>query len=328
MRPDRSFVASTSLHAVVLGIGLVTFDARPMVVAPTESMPVDIMSMSEFSQLTRGQKTAPKAEKPKHVAEKTGEVKPPDTETKKIADKTIDSVTPPPPPPKVERPPEPDKKADAKPEPEPKKAEAKPEAKPEPKKAEPKPEIKPDAEALEKLIEKAEKTDKKPEPQKKAEVKPPPMPPKPVDRPKRPPPPPPVAQTPPDPNSKFDTSKIAALLDKHAPQRIAASGAEVSHTASLGSVTGQAQQLSQTEIDALRAQIKRCWNPPVGVAEARDLIVSVWIALNQDGTLAMQPVLKSRGAGMPFPDRCGGRAARHPQVRALHHARRKVRGMA
>ncbi|KAA5596283.1 cell envelope integrity protein TolA [Blastochloris sulfoviridis] len=109
-----------------------------------------------------------------------------------------------------------------------------------------------------------------------------------------------MAQTPPDPNSKFDTSKIAALLDKRAPQRAAASGAEVSHTASLGSVTGQAQQLSQTEIDALRAQIQRCWNPQVGAAEARDLIVRVRIALNQDGSLAGQPMLVDHGGGAYF----------------------------
>jgi colicin import membrane protein len=279
---------------VVLGIGLVTFDARPMTVVPTDSLNVDVMSMSEFSQLTRGQKTAPKAEKPRQVTEKVGESKPPEQEAKKVAEKPpVDAAAPPPPTPKADTPPEPEKKAEAKPEPKPEPK--KPEPKPEPKKAEPKPEIKPDAEALEKLITRTEpkKPEPKPEPPKKvAEQKPPP---KPQERPK---PAPQQQATPPDPNSRFDPSRIAALLDKRESTRRAATGAEVSRTASLGAVTGTASQLSQTEIDALRGQIQRCWNPPVGVSDARDLIVRVRLTLNQDGSLAGQPMVTDHsGAG-------------------------------
>ena len=105
---------------------------------------------------------------------------------------------------------------------------------------------------------------------------------------------------PPDPNSRFDPTRIAALLDKRKSTRQAATGAELSRTASLGAVTGAAAQLSQTEIDALRGQIQRCWNPPVGTSDARDLIVRVRLTLNQDGSLAGQPMVTDRGGGSTY----------------------------
>ena len=88
MRVDRSFAASALLHALILGIGLVGFGvARPMIVASTESLPIDILSTSEFSEMTRGHKTAPKAEKPRQLVEKIGDPKPPEREAKKISEK-------------------------------------------------------------------------------------------------------------------------------------------------------------------------------------------------------------------------------------------------
>ena len=54
---------------------------------------------------------------------------------------------------------------------------------------------------------------------------------------------------------KFDADKIAALLDKRDPQRNAATGAELNPTPSLGRRDGNAAQLSQSEIDALRARL-------------------------------------------------------------------------
>ncbi len=63
-------------------------------------------------------------------------------------------------------------------------------------------------------------------------------------------------------------------------------GSLVNPTPSLGASTANAPQLSQNEIDALRAQLKRCWNPPVGVVDAKDLIVVVQFALNRDGSVS------------------------------------------
>ena len=59
----------------------------------------------------------------------------------------------------------------------------------------------------------------------------------------------------PKPQPKFDADKIAALLDKRDPLRNAATGTELNTTASLGAPGGMAAQLSQSEIDALRARV-------------------------------------------------------------------------
>jgi colicin import membrane protein len=64
--------------------------------------------------------------------------------------------------------------------------------------------------------------------------------------------------------------------------------------------TGFAQRLTQSEIDALRAQIQACWNPPTGAEEADKLIVRLRIQFNQDGTLAREPELMNRGESTFF----------------------------
>jgi colicin import membrane protein len=93
----------------------------------------------------------------------------------------------------------------------------------------------------------------------------------------------------------FDPNRIAALLDKRHPQRQAAAGDTLNQTASLGLPTGTSATLSQTEIDALRAQIQACWNPPAGAIEAKELIVKVRLQLRQDGSLSADPMLVNRG---------------------------------
>jgi len=45
----------------------------------------------------------------------------------------------------------------------------------------------------------------------------------------------------------------------------------------------------------LRAQIRRCWNPPAGAADAQNLRVEMNVKLRQDGSLAAPPVLLERG---------------------------------
>lgn len=86
------------------------------------------------------------------------------------------------------------------------------------------------------------------------------------------------------------------MLDKRKPQRHAAVGDTLNSTPSLGLPTGRAATLTQTEIDALRAQIQACWNPPAGAANAEDIIVKVRLQLHQDGSLSAQPTLMNRGS--------------------------------
>ena len=262
---------SAAAHAIVLGWGLVTFASRPLNATPPEFITTDIISAADFSQITQGIRTAPKAEAPKPLVEKVAEAKPVEEQNAKVVENkpeivaTSDQVQPPKPP-------------------EPKKAEPKPpvpvpQPKPEPKQAfakEPEQKIDPIAEAI-------KKDAKKPEPktQQKAET-------------------PPKKAEPAKPQPKFDASRIAALLDKRDPQRKAATGDTLSNTPSLGTATGRAVTLSQNELDALRARLRECWNVPVGVAEARDLIVTVRIQFKQDGSLQTDPRLMNSGSHPAF----------------------------
>ena len=239
---------SSVAHATVLLWAVLTFSANPLQSAPSDSVPVDIISTTEFTQMTQGSKTAKKQETPKPLVDKQGEKKPAPDPVQKVTEKKEVEATKPEPTPPTEQP-----ENKPEPKPEPPKPQPKAEAKPEPKKPEPKTD--PIAEALKK-----DDSKKKDEP-KQAEAKPVPTPPKKVE--------------PPKPQPKFDPSKISALLDKRDPQRQAATGETINRTASLGVPTGSAATLSQSDIDALRAQIQACWNPPPGALEARELIVDV-----------------------------------------------------
>jgi len=265
---------SAAGHAGVLLYALVSIAAAPLK-TPPEALPVDVISATEFSQLTKGVKTAPKAEVPKPLVEKIGDPKPNENPAPKVVDK----------PEIVAAADEPPKPAPPKPETKPPVPQAKPEPKPEPKPRdafarENDPKTDPIAEAIKK-----EQATKKPEP-KKAEA-----------------PKPPKKQDPPKQQPKFDANQIQqklALLDKRDPQRRAATGETLSPTPSLGAPTGSAATLSQSEIDALRARLRECWTVPVGLAEARDLIVTVRIQFNKDGSLSADPRLMNSGSHPAF----------------------------
>ena len=70
--------------------------------------------------------------------------------------------------------------------------------------------------------------------------------------------------------------------------------------AMLGAAAANAPELSQNEIDALRAQLMACWNPPVGVLDAKDLSVVLQFSLNRDGSVSGQPVLVNRASSPLF----------------------------
>jgi colicin import membrane protein len=246
----------------VLAWGLVTFVGRPAHTPPPPEFFADVISDAELSQITQGIRNAKPAEAPKPLVEKIADATPTENPNAKIVDKpeivpTAEQLQPKP---------EPEKK------PEPKKAEPKPpEPKPEPKQAFAKEEPKPDP-----IAEALKKDDTKPKkPEKKAET------------------PPPKKQEPKQ-QPKFDSSRIAALLDKRDAQRRAATGSTLNNTPSLGAPTGQAATLSQNELDALRNRLRQCWNVPVGLAEARDLIVTVRIQFNKDGSLSAEPRLMNQ----------------------------------
>ena len=244
-------VISTGLHAAVLLWAVVSFTGETFKVTPAESLPVDLVSEKEFSQLTKGIKEAPKpVEQPKPLVEKKDEPKPIkdiDKEAKITEKKEIKAVQ--------EKPPE------------------------------------PQADAIADKIKKEEKVEPK-----EAKAEPKPLPPK------KPP-----QHKPP----KFEPDKIAALLDKRAPQREAVTGAEPNMTPTMGTAMGNAAKLSQSEIDALRARLMALWNPPVGMRDAERMQITIRIRFKHDGTLEMGPQVLTSGNGARY------NALRDSAVRAV-----------
>jgi len=107
-------------------------------------------------------------------------------------------------------------------------------------------------------------------------------------------------KAPPVKQRNFNPDQIAALLDKREPQRQQSSAEQVSRSQSLGVSSGNSPRLTQSEIDALRAQIQACWNPPVGAENAQELVVRVRIQFRTDGSLSAEPTLINRGSSPYF----------------------------
>jgi len=68
-----------------------------------------------------------------------------------------------------------------------------------------------------------------------------------------------------------------------------------------GAAEGQGARMSASDIDALRAQISRCWAPPVGGLGSDAIIVKLRIMLNEDGTLSRAPEVVNNHASPFFP---------------------------
>lgn len=60
--------------------------------------------------------------------------------------------------------------------------------------------------------------------------------------------------------------------------------------------------LTLSEKDAIRAQIERCWNVPVGARDAENLVVEIRVMLNPDGSVVATPEIlnNARMASDPF----------------------------
>lgn len=82
---------------------------------------------------------------------------------------------------------------------------------------------------------------------------------------------------------QFNPDEIAALINRDENQ--GGGGASDQTPATRGDALGQDEQLSESEMDALRRQIARCWNPPIGAAGASDLVVRVQMNLAENGAL-------------------------------------------
>jgi outer membrane biosynthesis protein TonB len=269
-------IMSGVAHAALLLYAVVGFTEAKPFDPHKEALPVEVVSLSEYDQLTKGNQLAKdKAEKPKVQAKKVAAVDPTPLPPAPEAKENVEAQ-PQPEPEKAETPPEPKK-------PEPKPAEAPPppppEPKPEPKKAEaPPPEPAPTPEPKPKPVD-------LPKPEKKAAEK------KPEKKPEKPKP-------------KFDPSKIASLVDKRDPGHKPQEARELSNVTTAGVASGTASQLSlsmQSMIASmLQEQLYRCFNPPPGTIGRSDMVATVRFDVTQQGILVGQPELMTSSSDPMF----------------------------
>jgi outer membrane biosynthesis protein TonB len=97
--------------------------------------------------------------------------------------------------------------------------------------------------------------------------------------------------TPPRDAPKFSADQVAALLDKRDPQRQMAAAETLGSQPNLGASNGTAAQLSQSEIDALRARLVQCWNPPPGLDASSKIYVVLRVLFKPDGSMSREPIL-------------------------------------
>ncbi len=167
----------------------------------------------------------------------------------------------------------------------------------------------------------ASKPKPKPKKQVKAKPKPKPKPKKVVKKSKLKPKPVKVAAKPkpkpktaPRKKKEFDPDNIAALLNKvpdAGPRTTAALKPKKKPEPARGRSNGRDLSMTFNEIDALRAKISQCWNPPVGGLGADAIKVKLRLRLREDGVLSREPEVVNR-QGSPF-----FRAAADAAVRAV-----------
>ena len=56
-----------------------------------------------------------------------------------------------------------------------------------------------------------------------------------------------------------------------------------------------AEALTVSEVDAFRAQMRRCWSPPAGAKKAENLVVRVRLSLTAKGVISSGPKVVNRG---------------------------------
>ncbi len=275
---DKSLAASIVLHILVLGWGLISFSARSYEV-PQESLAVDIISTDQLAKMTQGIKNGEK-DKPKPLVEKVADAKPVDEAIGKVTEKEITTSAAPKPVEKpVEKKPDPPKQAEDKPKDEPKQADKKPDPA----------KVDPIAEALK--SEEAKKPKPKPQPKQEAKATP----------------------TPPQPKQErvFDQTKIAALLDKRDPTRESITGSALNASASLGTHSGNSQNIVATWKGAFVAAVRRCFSFPYNGMDADQFEADIDIYMRPDGTLASQPTIVAvRGPAASISRAMGESAAR------------------
>ncbi len=296
--------ASLVLHAAALGFGLFSLSGpKAFEVADVDALPVDMVSITEYSQIVQGDRKAPVAETPAPTPTSRPE---PVEDARNVGDNLVDLQNAPTPDPR----PRPVETAAARSEPEPSPVPV------------PDPDPAPPAEATPEPPTPSE-TAEAPEPEApQAEANPeseamelPETAPVPQARPARPPV---QAARKLEPTNKrepqreatrqraedapeFDADEVAALIDR---AKASGGGALRSEqTAALGNrQDSAATQLSQSEMDALRSQLEGCWNPPVGTLGSSDFTASVQFQVDVSRKLSGAPRILHSSGNRQFDD--------------------------
>jgi outer membrane biosynthesis protein TonB len=279
-------------------------------VADVEALPVDIVPVESITQIQQGDKKSTVNEKPAPLPTKKPDIVP---DAQKVGEADVDTDKPATP---EVRPKPVEKAADPAPSPEPapkvaEQPKPEPAPQPDPKPApaaatevtstsQPKQDVKPDPGAETIVAENAESEavnlpanapspEARPQPPKAQTAKAPER--KVAEKPAEQ-----KASTPKSDEKEFNADEIAALLTK---EKASGGGAKRStERASLGGEeTTTGSKLTQSEMDALRGQIQRCWNVPAGAMDAENLKVSVQFKLDPSGELEGSPEIISGGGG-------------------------------
>lgn len=265
-------------------LALVSFTGAKPFEPMQETVPVDVVSMTELTKMMKGARTAKKADAPKQVAEKVAEPTPIEDPKLKVSEKPPVEATAPPPPP-----PPPPPKVD------------------EPKPAPPKAEQAPPKEVAEVSLKSDPKPQEAPKDEAKAEPAAAPLPPRKPAPPKEAPKPVEARDT---PQRDFNADRIRELLDKQTPTRRVASAEAPATTQSLGTQAGTSGTLAVNYQMALRDRIYSKWSPPQ-IPFDQWVEVVVRFTMRPDGSLAGTPrVVETRPAGSPYLQAYGESAAR------------------
>ncbi len=106
----------------------------------------------------------------------------------------------------------------------------------------------------------------------------------------------------------LDIGRVQALLNKTPDKKTANSGPTQANNG-----LSTSKRLTMNEVDAFRAQMRRCWSPPAGAKQAENLVVRVRLSLTPAGRISAGPVVVNRSLlGDPF-----FRAAAESVLRAI-----------
>jgi colicin import membrane protein len=302
---NPGFAVSGGAHIGLLALALFSLSHSPQFEDAQESIPVEVLSAQQFSQIMEGEKTAAQV-KPRQRAEKIAELA--ELKPQPLPSEAPKDVRAPPAPLKRQADP-----GDAEPQEAPQPPEHRGASPPRPAQETAKP-----APISEQVKQSVAPSPKSPVDEAEETATPDPPQPKSVEPAKKP-----VAKFKPDqlaklldqekqkekqkpaakPRSaeeaaeaqqKFNPSDIAKFLNREAPRGKQAGGHELSQLASLGSPAASAAKMSPSlwdQLDGLlREQYKRCWNF-AGLGGTQKYIPEIHVQYTQEGSLIGQPVL-------------------------------------